>query len=331
MDTLAKTKMQTAQSVPQFGGSIGPLGAALGQIVNLLPRATLQTYGFADRRVLKARTLGMINAKEAGGNISGKGFNVLEVMGEVSTQATRSGNVGGVFFDLDDTLVLTHRADNLAQSAVLELVKGTFPQVNRSVLLESFLEKFTVQAWDPEHKVEVTEWRAGLWAKALEEQGLVNWDFARKMQDAFDRERLRAFRWASGVEALVSELHAQQIKVGIITNGHPVVQRAKLQACNASELFDTILVGGEEPRRKPHKDIFLKACSLAGCKPEESVMVGDTLTTDILGGINTGFLSTVWVNVHNEELPPTWPKPAHVISSISELKNVLKQLGVAFN
>lgn len=37
----------------------------------------------------------------------------------------------------------------------------------------------------------------------------------------------------------------------------------------------------EEPNQKPHKDIFLKACKLADCKPEETIMVGDNLKTDI--------------------------------------------------
>lgn len=37
----------------------------------------------------------------------------------------------------------------------------------------------------------------------------------------------------------------------------------------------------EEPNMKPHQNIFLKACKIVGCKPEESIMVGDTIKTDI--------------------------------------------------
>jgi N-acylneuraminate-9-phosphatase len=47
-------------------------------------------------------------------------------------------------------------------------------------------------------------------------------------------------------------------------------------------MFCTGLLGCvEEPNQKPHKDIFLKACKLAGCNPEETMMVGDNLKTDI--------------------------------------------------
>jgi N-acylneuraminate-9-phosphatase len=155
-------------------------------------------------------------------------------------------------------------------------------------------------------------------------------DLARDLQNCFDRERLQGFRWTTGVEWLVRTLYGQGIKVGIITNGHAQVQRAKLKACNAEELFDTILVGGEEPDMKPHRDIFIKACNLAGCKPEESIMVGDTIKTDIQGGINAGFLATVWVNVHQREPHPGSAKPDHEITTFIELQHVLEQYGVVF-
>lgn len=128
---------------------------------------------------------------------------------------------------------------------------------------------------------------------------------------------------------MVQRLHKFGIKVGIITNGHFLVQRNKLKACKADLLFDTILVGGEEPNQKPHKSIFLKACSLAGCNPEETIMVGDNLKTDIQGAQNAGFLATVWVNLHNlEDLPAGGATPDHVISNILELPELLKTLEV---
>ena len=47
------------------------------------------------------------------------------------------------------------------------------------------------------------------------------------------------------------------------------------------------------------------------------------------GGINAGFLATVWVNVHNlEGLPAGGATPDHVISNIGELPGLLKTLNV---
>ncbi len=72
---------------------------------------------------------------------------------------------------------------------------------------------------------------------------------------------------------MVEELKGQGLKVVIITNGHPQIQRGKLERLQASSMFDAILVGGEEiaagGREKPAASIFLKACQLAGCLPSE--------------------------------------------------------------
>jgi N-acylneuraminate-9-phosphatase len=74
----------------------------------------------------------------------------------------------------------------------------------------------------------------------------------------------------------------------MITNGHHRVQRDKLAAVRAHELFpdpNSIIVGGEEVLRggeeKPARSIFLKACGVAGCAPHEAAHVGDSLATDV--------------------------------------------------
>jgi HAD superfamily hydrolase (TIGR01549 family) len=61
--------------------------------------------------------------------------------------------------------------------------------------------------------------------------------------------------------------------VGALSSHAPLVKNILILV-----LFGFI---AEEPNQKPHKDIFLKACKLTGSKPENSIMVGDNLKTDI--------------------------------------------------
>lgn len=71
----------------------------------------------------------------------------------------------------------------------------------------------------------------------------------------------------------MADLRHQGYRVMIITNGHAEIQRGKLRQVHAVELFDGILVGGEEiaagRAEKPAVSIFLKACEMAGCMPDE--------------------------------------------------------------
>jgi hypothetical protein len=72
---------------------------------------------------------------------------------------------------------------------------------------------------------------------------------------------------------MVESLKQKGYKVLIITNGHAEIQRGKLKRLCALDLFDGVLVGGEEvaagAAEKPAASIFLKACELAGCTPDE--------------------------------------------------------------
>ena len=80
---------------------------------------------------------------------------------------------------------------------------------------------------------------------------------------------------------------------------------------------DRILVGGEEVlagrKEKPDPGIFLKACELAGCTPAEAIHVGDSLTTDVQGGINAGVRATVWINRHGKERPAGAAEPTFTV------------------
>lgn len=117
----------------------------------------------------------------------------------------------------------------------------------------------------------------------------------------------------------------------IITNGHHQVQRDKLAACKAEELFQHIILGGEEVLEgrpeKPAESIFQKACGLAGVEPGEAIHVGDSLGTDVQGALNAKLRAGVWVNVKGvPSAPADGPQPHFTISVVTELPGVLAKL-----
>ena len=73
---------------------------------------------------------------------------------------------------------------------------------------------------------------------------------------------------------------------------------------------------------KPSK-AFFDACfaAIPGFRLEETVMVGDSLTSDIRGGLNAG-LRTVWFNPHGKE-PRADIRPGYTIRAFSELLPLL--------
>ena len=198
-----------------------------------------------------------------------------------------------VFLDLDDTLVATSEHDVRAFTHAASVADERAGPLDRERLVADVRAGIKRAPWDPEYKVEVTEWRAALWASALENQGLAAGAggalaLGAELQREYDANRMNDFPFMLEVPDVVAHLRKRGLRVVVITNGHHVVQRDKLAACAAHVLFpepETIIVGGEEVLagrpEKPHESIFLRACDVAGCAPNQAVHVGDSLAADV--------------------------------------------------
>jgi N-acylneuraminate-9-phosphatase len=199
-----------------------------------------------------------------------------------------------VFLDLDDTLVATsaHDARAFAHAAALA-ERRCAVALDLDRLVGDVREQIRSAPWDPEYEVEVTAWRAAMWRRALENQGVADSaDGAAKLGDelqaAYDTNRMGDFPFMPEVPATLGHLASRGLRTVVITNGHHRVQRNKLAACRAHELFPDprqIIVGGEEVLagrpEKPHPSIFRLACGVANCEPSEAIHVGDSLSADV--------------------------------------------------
>lgn len=113
-----------------------------------------------------------------------------------------------------------------------------------------------------------------------------------------------------------------RVKMGIITNGLKKVQRKRIRESVLGHYFDAIVISEEVKVSKPDERIFQLTLDLLGQPPKEKVlMVGDSLSSDILGGLRFG-IDTCWFNpggkTKREDICPTYE-----ISHLHELLNLL--------
>jgi putative hydrolase of the HAD superfamily len=78
--------------------------------------------------------------------------------------------------------------------------------------------------------------------------------------------------------------------IGLVTNGDPAGQRAKLDALGLDDAFDVIVLSDELGRsfRKPHPAPFFQALRLLGAEPGRSFFIGDHPERDIAGAQHVG-------------------------------------------
>ena len=87
--------------------------------------------------------------------------------------------------------------------------------------------------------------------------------------------------------------------------------------------FKDIIISEEVAISKPNAEIFHHALDKIGYHDKNKVlMVGDSLTSDIQGGINAG-IDTCWYNP-NEYINNTNIKPTYEIKSLFQLRELLK-------
>ncbi|MGE7835300.1 YjjG family noncanonical pyrimidine nucleotidase [Viridibacillus arvi] len=111
-------------------------------------------------------------------------------------------------------------------------------------------------------------------------------------------------------------------RLSIITNGFKDVQISRIGGSPLSNTFEHIFISEEIGFQKPEKGIFDYAFSKLQITDKEKVLiVGDSLTSDIQGGINYG-IDTCWFNPHYKE-NKIGIKPTYEIHELTDLLNIV--------
>jgi len=132
------------------------------------------------------------------------------------------------------------------------------------------------------------------------------------------------------VDEVLRELK-QRYKLGIITN--TVTSRERhvrmaLRRIGLEQYFDIVLTSVDIGCNKPDEKIFLQALEALKVRPEEAVMVGNRISTDILGANKVGMKTVLfkWNERYPEEAKSPLEQPTRIISSLKELPKVLSDI-----
>ena len=126
-----------------------------------------------------------------------------------------------------------------------------------------------------------------------------------------------------GAYDTISTLHPH-CKMLIITNGTVDVQRSRFNRSAIKPFISDIVISDEIGVAKPAKEIFHFAFEKMGRPGKEQViLVGDSLTADIAGGINFGF-DTCWYN-------PKRIKNSHDLEVTYEIAELKKLVDIVFS
>jgi putative hydrolase of the HAD superfamily len=168
-------------------------------------------------------------------------------------------------------------------------------------------------------------YRQESWTRGLAALGIDDPELGKLLAEQFPAERRARPYVYEETFAILDELKGKY-KLLLLTNGSPDLQQEKLAGVpELTPYFDHILISGNFSRGKPDAGIFQHALQLLEIEPSQGVMVGDKLTTDILGANGVG-IHSVWINRHDVQRTDEII-PSYEIASLRELQGIIDSIG----
>ena len=131
-------------------------------------------------------------------------------------------------------------------------------------------------------------------------------------------------RFLPGAEELLEWLKGKA-RLFLASNGCAAVQRSRIESAGLAPFFEDIFISELLGADKPSEEFYRRCFARTGTfDPKDALMVGDSLTSDILGGLRSG-MHTCWLNLRGipgrEDIRPEWE-----IRTLFELPDVIDSI-----
>lgn len=227
--------------------------------------------------------------------------------------------IRNVLFDLDDTLFDFHKAEKIALTKTL--VHFGIDPTEETLALYS-----TINAahWKRLELGEISreEVKVGRYRELFKTIG-VECDPV-KATAYYESMLAIGHYFMPGTPELLEELY-RKYRLYIVSNGTAKVQEGRIGSSGIAKYMDGIFISQLLGANKPDKQFFdICFAEIPDFSLSETVIIGDSLSSDIKGGINAG-ITTVWFNPKGIENDNDI-KPDYTIKELSEVPGLLSQI-----
>jgi FMN phosphatase YigB (HAD superfamily) len=208
------------------------------------------------------------------------GVKMIRYLDEFWIKKIDRSKIGGIVFDLDDTLINQ-------KAWIIDKLSILWKQKRRHLPeKELFLSKalFIIEKGNRGH--------------LFDELGDVL-----NLSEDFKNDLITSYRdcipnecplYHDVMQSLV-ELNDMHIPLALLTDNPPLSQKQKVMACHFDDIFDAIIYSREFDTEKPNITVYDKVSELLHVDKSSLIMVGDNLYKDIVGSMEAGFLYAYWI------------------------------------
>ena len=224
-----------------------------------------------------------------------------------------------VLLDLDDTILDFHRAEAAAVSKTF-LRLGIEPTEQ---LVQRYSE-VNAAHWRMLERGEISRAQVltGRFRQLFSEIGAdCNPELT---QQIYEAHLSQGHYFIPGAEQMLEDLHGNY-QLYLVSNGNAVVQKGRLESAGIAPYFDAIFISELIGADKPSKAYFDRCFAIIpDFNPGQAILIGDSPTSDILGGIHAG-VKTCWFNP-NHRLPHPEIHADYEIDQLCLIQSLLASL-----
>jgi len=234
------------------------------------------------------------------------------------------GDIEVIFFDLDNTLHDNSKGMALSLRKTYQQFQARLAPVTEEEFLETHRKLVVelVREYQEGTLQEAAPWEAAYrFQQMFKQLKLPNKGLVAELTETFNGHRRECVQLYPGAKDLLTRLKLHY-QIAILSNGPSELQRNKLRWLSLYDTFDWIFISGEVGYNKPDSRIFQYVLRATRVKPEESVMIGDSVDAD-LAAKNVG-IKTILFDPKNaytthefSEFPPDM-----IVSNFDEFQQI---------
>ena len=222
-----------------------------------------------------------------------------------------------ILWDLDNTVL---DFDYSEESSI----RYCFNKLNLGVCTDAMLAEYreiNAKYWHLLELGELTQERVLVerFVEFFENHG-IDKDLALPFDDMYEEHLPDFVRWVPGAKETILALK-NRCRQYLVTNGAKDVQRSKLKSTGLGDLLDGVFISAEIGAQKPSKPFFdIVFKKIGDCPPETVLIVGDSLTSDMRGGVNAG-IKTCFYNPSGKPVK-TELRLDYTVENIADVLNI---------
>lgn len=202
--------------------------------------------------------------------------------------------IKAILWDIDGTLLNFEKSESYA-------IRKCFSLFGLGECTDEMIARYSAinrRFWERLEKGELSkaEILVGRFREFFETEQLLNAD-AEAFNKEYQQQLGEAIHFAENALETLKELRGK-VKQYAVTNGTKAAQEKKLAKSGLNEIFDGVFISEDVGFEKPDIRFFDYVFGKINIEKAETIIVGDSLTSDMEGGNRAGILC-VWFNPGN--------------------------------